>query len=198
MISVNPNFISEDEVKILLDHAKSEYSHDQWDWSSPDQPFWNGRAMFANTIGRFGEIKNDQRSIKVYETLVDIHKRIRDHITVTRQLTLPLYTDTFQLVRWPEGTEQPPHADAEEPDGSPNPYPWRRYASIIYLNDDYEGGGTYFPNQDMEVIGEPGMMVSFPGTTEWLHGVRQVKNATRYTCAGFWCFDPTMADSLSK
>ena len=57
----------------------------------------------------------------------------------------PVYSDTAQLVRWHEGLELTPHVDNMEPDGRPNNTCHRSFASICYLNDDYEGGETYFP-----------------------------------------------------
>lgn len=62
------------------------------------------------------------------------------------------------------------------------PFLWSGHVSIIvYLNNDYEGGILYFPDQNIEIKPEPGMMVVFPGNLHFLHGVTKILNNTRYT-----------------
>src|SRR5262249_50768324 len=66
-------------------------------------------------------------------------------------LTAPVYSDTVQIVQWPNGMFMRPHADRANPDGSPHGMPYRDFASIVYLNDDYEGGELYFTALDLVV-----------------------------------------------
>jgi hypothetical protein len=62
------------------------------------------------------------------------------------------------------------------------PFLWSGHVSIIvYLNDGYEGGVLYFPDQDVEITPEPGMLVIFPGNLHFLHGVTETKGTARYT-----------------
>jgi predicted 2-oxoglutarate/Fe(II)-dependent dioxygenase YbiX len=82
-----------------------------------------------------------------------------------------------------------PHADSENPDGIPHPFPWRDFASVIYLNDDYDGGTIYFPNLNIELKPLPGTLITFPGTLRYLHGVRRVTGGMRHTIASFITFD---------
>ncbi len=64
------------------------------------------------------------------------------------------------------------------------------------LNSDFEGGQIYFLNQAAEPKITPGMLVFFPRTLEYLHGVRMITRGVRYTVASFWTFDPTKQDGL--
>ena len=77
-------------------------------------------------------------------------------------------------MRWPEGCSQRPHADSENPDGSAHPFAWRSYASILYLNVDFEGGQIYFPGLKLAPPIQSGMLVFFPGNLSHLHGVRRI------------------------
>ena len=52
------------------------------------------------------------------------------------------------IVVWNVGDNQPPHADKEHPDGSPNGTPFYDISSLIYINDNFDGGSIYFPNQN--------------------------------------------------
>lgn len=62
------------------------------------------------------------------------------------------------------------------------PYLWSGHASIIvYLNKNYEGGNLYFPDQNVEIVPEPGMLVAFPGNMHFLHGVTKTIGAPRFT-----------------
>jgi hypothetical protein len=61
-----------------------------------------------------------------------------------------------------------------------------QFSSIIYLNEDYEGGEIEFPNQKFKYKAKSGSAVIFPSAgTEMVHRINQVKNGTRYTMA-FW------------
>lgn len=58
------------------------------------------------------------------------------------------------------------------------------FSTVVYLNDDYEGGEIYFPNQDVEIKPSAGDMVIFPGGGhEYMHGVKPVISGRRYTIA---------------
>src|SRR4051794_11977436 len=58
----------------------------------------------------------------------------------------PLFTDLLQIVKWSPGMSMPAHDDnAFEGVGH------RQFSAIVYLNDDYEGGETYFTRLDAAV-----------------------------------------------
>ena len=54
-----------------------------------------------------------------------------------------------------------------------------RYITVVcYLNDDFDGGGTYFPNADYLVVPKQGMAVLFPA--DYLHQAETVLGGTKY------------------
>jgi hypothetical protein len=79
-----------------------------------------------------------------------------------------------------------PHADKQLPNGEPNDFPWFDIAGLFYLNDDYEGGELYFPNQGIEFKPKPGAAYFFPGDLNYVHGVREIKSGIRYVIPFFW------------
>ena len=127
-----------------------------------------------------------------------IRTRIARRIALDYGLEEPLYADTLQLVRWRVGDNQAPHADSENPGGAPHPFPWRKYASILYLNDAFEGGRIYFPDYDLEPPIAPGTLAFFPGTLKYLHGVTPVTSGIRYTMACFFTHDADKHDGASE
>lgn len=83
------------------------------------------------------------------------------------------------LQRMQEGVELKAHTDQHTD-------PSIKYATILYLNDDYVAGELFFSNKGLELKPKPGTLVFFPGTDEFNHGVRHVgKGPIRYVLVGF-------------
>ena len=99
-----------------------------------------------------------------------------------------IYADYIGLVKWKDGDFQHPHADGENENGK-HPYHWRHFGCVYYLNDNYDGGEIYFPKQNIELKPKPNTLVFFPGTLEYLHGVKPTTKGIRYTLTSFWTFD---------
>lgn len=61
-----------------------------------------------------------------------------------------------------------------------------RYATIIYINDDYVDGELFFPKLDITLRPKPGDLLFFPGDEKHEHGVRHVgEGPIRYVIVGF-------------
>lgn len=56
----------------------------------------------------------------------------------------------------------------------------RDYSLLIYLNDDFQGGGLYFPNFDLRLRPEPGMLVAFPSDHRFQHAAEPLTAGERY------------------
>jgi hypothetical protein len=85
-----------------------------------------------------------------------------------------LQLEVHQLVMWPEGMEQPVHIDKRREATT--------HAAIVYLNDDFSGGQTYFPHIGDEIKPQRGLLAGFPGRA-LPHGVRKIERGTRHTLA---------------
>ena len=89
-----------------------------------------------------------------------------------------LYTTEGFLSLWENKTSAGVHVDSHKG------YEFLQFATIFYLNDDFEGGKLFFPNQNYIYKPKKGDAVIFPcGGTEYPHGVTEVKNGLRYTIA---------------
>jgi hypothetical protein len=51
---------------------------------------------------------------------------------------------------------------------------------IIYLNDDFEGGGTYFPLFNKVINGKTGDLLFYPGGITHPHGGKKITKGKRY------------------
>lgn len=142
--------------------------------------YWSGRTLFYNSI-KDTTVKNL------------ILENTKFGLSILSQHTdKQLYCEHLSIARWPEGYNLEPHADAENPAGlAPHPYPWRNFAMITFLNQDFDGGILYFPNQKLEIIPQPGKSIIFPGSLQYLHGVTKILKGNRYTIASFLTYDTT-------
>lgn len=53
-------------------------------------------------------------------------------------------------------------------------------SSVMYLNDNYTGGGLYFPHLDYTYTPEEGDIVFFPSTFLYKHAALPVEDGTKY------------------
>ena len=178
------DFITEGERKQLLHFVRSADA--PWETYLPVGDVWRDRMINPRGV-----------PTKLLKLMEKIRRRTARHIMADYGITDPVYADTLQLVRWRPGDNQAAHADCEEPDGRPNQTPWRAFASIIYLNDEYEGGQIYFPKHGLRPELKPRLLAYFPSTAEYLHGVEPITSGIRYTFSCFYTFDPRYHDGHS-
>jgi len=82
----------------------------------------------------------------------------------------------FQIVKWPPSIGQKLHFDTQSSRTT--------LSSIIYLNNDFEGGETYF--EDGTIFKpKPGRALYFDGNYH-KHGVKPISKGTRYTVATWY------------
>ena len=93
---------------------------------------------------------------------------------------------TLGIRRWDVGECQDLHADGESFDGVPNETYIVDYGSIMYINDDYEGGEIRFPAYDITYKPAPGTFIFFPSSTYYAHEVLPITSGVRYTSPHFW------------
>jgi hypothetical protein len=171
------NIATQEEInKILL------FARNTTDWEDGGSEFWSGRSL--NAINVYNKNKT------IGKILYDIRERVKDKISIDMADGLEVYPDLFQIVRWYDGMEQTPHADDMVNAGEG--YEWfhhRHFGAILYLNDDYSGGHTFYPKYNIEITPKPGTLAVHPGDDNHLHGVTKINGNTRYTLASFWTLD---------
>ena len=85
-----------------------------------------------------------------------------------KKIDAEMFVNYFEIVKWPTGVWQEPHKD----------FPHHYYTSIIYLNDNFEGGETVVGKTTIKP--KQGLMVLFAGDKE-AHSVNKIKKGARYT-----------------
>jgi len=71
--------------------------------------------------------------------------------------------------RWEPGAFAADHSDNTELDGTPNAWQENKLVTMIYLNDDYEGGEICFPRFNIEYKPKANEFLVFPSTYVYNH-----------------------------
>ena len=58
-------------------------------------------------------------------------------------------------------------------------------SSVLTLNEDFEGGGTFFYRQQKTIVGKTGEMSLHPGMISHRHGAKPISSGTRYVLVSF-------------
>ena len=84
------------------------------------------------------------------------------------------YWEAFNFIKYKEGQHFQYHHD--------HGYSYNCTVSLVaYLNDDYEGGGLHFSQQDIHYTPKAGDVVIFPSTYMYPHRAMPVENGTKYS-----------------
>lgn len=179
------NFLSKEECQQILTFAKGVN-----EWGKDDSDFWNDRFLNPEHINKI----DPSISSLLYEVRARLANQLESHYGINK-----IYSDLFQIVRWFPGMEQHPHAD-DMTNAHGDGLDWfahREFGAIVYLNEDYSGGKTYYPNYNFEVDPKSGKLAIHPGDPEHLHGVTKIDGNIRYTLASFWTRDKKYSDNWS-
>jgi hypothetical protein len=181
------DFMTAEELEFLDTFARNNTT---WDYTEShyndegvciyDASYWENRVATADTLASVDP--------KAVEIIVGMQQRLK--VEVDKFLQVDAWPTSPAVVRWLPGQFQNPHADKElhegENRGKPNDFPYYDIAGLFYLNDDYEGGELYFPNQGIQFKPKRGAAYFFPGDMNYIHGVTEVKSGIRYVSPFFW------------
>jgi hypothetical protein len=181
------DFMTEEELSYLNNFARNNTS---WDVTEShynedglciyDASYWADRVATDETLKTVDP--------KVIDVIKGMQERLK--VEVDKFFKVDALPTSAAVVRWLPGQFQQPHADKElhvgEDRGKPNDFPYYDIAGLFYLNDDYEGGELYFPEQGIQFKPKAGSAYFFPGDMNYIHGVTEVTSGIRYVCPFFW------------
>ena len=187
MIQARENFMTKEEHEFLLNAAKN-LTH--WDVTEThynedgtviyDSEYWKDRVATTPSL--------DKEDPEIARVILGLVKRLK--VEVDEFFNVDALPTSPAIVKWLPGQLQMPHADKELHEGNnagkPNDFPWYDIAGLFYLNDDYEGGELYFPNQGIQFKPKPGGAYFFPGDMNYVHGVTRIESGIRYVIPFFW------------
>ena len=160
-IIVDNSVLSEEDCRFAINLVDSFYTRNEM-YPFKDNP----RVLVAP------EEENVIGILKKYSDIVnELHRKNNGFVPA-------LYTVEAFLSLWKTDTYTGVHIDSHQG------YEFLQFSTVMYLNDDYEGGEIFFPNQNFSYKPKAGDVVMFPcGGTEYQHGVNKVTSGKRYTIA---------------
>ena len=182
-LGIKQNIIAEIE-----DFVDAETALNMIQYFEANEISWQDIA-FYNSSG-MGLLDYDPR-LQDYRLDLDFFQKLRHRLKETSELVFgrKLKPNTCHAQKWVPGGFANPHSDNSDEHGVPNAFEINKYVSILYLNDDYEGGELYFPEHGVEFKPKAMSLVLFPGGVENIHGVRKITKNQRYTMVSFWDFE---------
>jgi len=170
-IIVINNFLSEEIVDILHNFIKEKNEKITNDFS------YLTKKMFK-----------DENS-EVFKIFSDLEKKIPKYINeYLKKFNIqveekPLFNMTFASRI--TNTKMEEHFDYMPAEAS-NGNPLAHMTSLIYINDDYNGGELFFPTQHLTYKPELGSLVIFP--SNYLHGVLECFGNSRHSVLACYTF----------
>jgi hypothetical protein len=181
------DFLKENELDTLLDIIKTTPNED---WSIE---YTKNLAKFC--MEKFGrdDVENlvaegkfevthgwQDKNLSITDYQISRTLQARLHKLVTLSDPSLELTGFGTLQRMQPGVQLKSHTDQHTD-------PAIKYATILYINDDYKDGTLFFENKEnSDLKPAPGTLLVFPGNEEYEHGVRHVgEGPIRYVTVGF-------------
>jgi hypothetical protein len=166
------NFISQEECDFLLNYAKTNAP-----WQKSKNEYWSERCSYFHNLH-----DDDPYKIKMSDINNKIKQALIEHYRLDK-----IWSDTIHIAKWPEGFFADAHYDGEQDPayGAWN-YAHRKFGTVLYLNEDYLGGEIYYPQYGIEVKPRAGCLIMHRGSSDQMHGIKEITSGTRYSVPAFW------------
>jgi hypothetical protein len=173
------NFLTKEECQKLIEYY--ETSPDSWQ----ETCFFNARVMDPN------EPSQKDPSLEINK---DYFNQLRHKLGQLSKEVFGKDVKNLSLSahKWLPGAYADDHSDNSELDGTPNAWRENKLVTIIYLNDNYDGGNLYFRDHDISIAPEAGTMICFDVGINNVHGVTKIASGDRYTMLLSWDFQDSV------
>jgi Rps23 Pro-64 3,4-dihydroxylase Tpa1-like proline 4-hydroxylase len=198
-ILIAPDVVTKEGLDFILDYTKNQ---PRQDLSVFDPHRSNETKQIEFSVEK--DIRDTQIiSIDpIRDEVIGLYKNIVDSI-INPFYQFEIRDSEFpQLLCYGPGGHYKPHYDGVSTWKAPGgEIIWRKstdrdLSTVLFLNDDFEGGDFVFPQLRIRIRPEPGLLVCFPSDNHYLHGVESVSKGERFsmvtwmTVKGF----PSMAE----
>lgn len=184
-VLIQRNAIAANELLLLSDYLRRAEWKDSLVSNFEDDA--DGDAVEWVVNKKIRDTQEAQLSEPVIARLNSIvEASVRAHIDAFYDVVVRDW-EPVHILHYGSGGHYIPHVDAETlyKDDSGLDF-WEktldRDLSVVYfLNDDFKGGELVFPDLDLAIAPEAGMLVCFPSDHHFIHGVKPVLSGHRYT-----------------
>ena len=173
------NVLSEEECNQLINYFNSDES--QWQVTC----FYGSRVMDPyinlNDSSHITREYLDNLRIKFKDIAFNVCKKDLKNLSLSAH-------------KWDIGAYADHHSDNTELDGTPNAWQDNKFVTIVYLNDNYDGGNLLFKDHNLSISPKQGSVVAFDPGFHNLHGVSEIKTGTRYTMLASFDYTDSIYD----
>ena len=165
------------EIIDLLEITDSELNDNSlissWhDWKSSNENHQFGYRKITNP-----ESNSLNKNVnKIYDSLKSVLDMVGEDYS--KSLSIPKGTQApISISKYLANEYMGPHAD----EGDPRAH----FSAVLYLNDNFEGGGLEFPNQDIFIRPTAGSVIVFPSVQPYVHDPKPASEI-KYISPAFW------------
>lgn len=129
---------------------------------------------FKRTDFEKNKTKSSQDLVKIWDDCYRVQLPAVNHYRVSHNLAPLNYWEAFNFIKYSLGNHFEMHND--------HGYSYNCVVSLAgYLNDNYDGGEIYFPNQEIKIKPLAGDLLIFPSGYMHPHKVFPVTGGTKYS-----------------
>jgi predicted 2-oxoglutarate/Fe(II)-dependent dioxygenase YbiX len=176
-------FVYEDYLDTSLTRSLVEYAESQ-----PGQRLLviNQEASTADNVVKVEDERRVAERVSLGDRRVQMNELVRTTFCDLALRCTGQTLDWFEapdLMRYHAGGFYVKHADSQNP--QPATRTWKKVIDrdlslLIYLNDDFEGGGLKFEKFNYRLRPRAGMVVMFPSDSRYVHTAEIVTHGVRY------------------
>lgn len=180
---VNKERLGNSNIYIYRNFLTPERCKDYINFFESNSNFWGNTIYNVYGMGLDLPLRFNENSIlkKDIEFIEDSFTKI----TIDAHQT-SVSLNEIHASKWETGSSGGYHADDSDLDGNDNGGTHNVFSTILYLNDDYDGGEVYFKNQNISLKLDAGTVVSFKGDLSHVHKINEVLDGTRYNIISFF------------
>jgi hypothetical protein len=156
-----PGFMNLEETVLVTEYAK-KYTDLFSNYGKGEQEF---------TVHTYHEIQG--LDPEILNKIQDVARKVYDFVLKSYSFKFEDFIDEkTHVAKFIEGKGMHEHFDSSRPND---------IATLVYLNNDYDGGDIYFPKYEMSFKPEPGDLLCFPDNPNFIHGVKPITKGIRFT-----------------
>lgn len=180
-----PGFLSPEECQQIIDFFEDQ---------GTEQGYWM-QTCFYDSLGMalVSDVDALERSglEKIHENYFE-WLRLEFKAAIEQAYDRKVKTNSAHAQKWPVGAFARWHSDSSDLEGNLTAWRNNKFASVLYLNDDYEGGSLEFRDYDLDLKLPQGALIAFPGGVENIHRINEIMAGTRFTIVGFWDYEESV------
>ena len=136
-------------------------------------PFQDARTNKMLNVSHLADVSNNGLLQNIHNQLYMILLAATIPYATRYNINETMWHESYNLLKYEKTQEYKAHYDGDTGMG-------RIISALVYLNNDYEGGELEFPNFEIKIKPEPGMLILFPSNFAYAHIAHPVTSGTKY------------------